>query len=195
MKQYPFDTDAANAELDAANLGRGADGKRFALRIVYTPEQGGFNETAEILRANWASLGVDLILEARERNTWIEQVFVKRDFDISITFYFAGVDPVIGVERAYLCSEIRPVVNTNASQHCNEQLDALLDAARATTDAEERKELYWQAQEIISHDLPTAVLMDSLVTSAVSDSFGNLDLFFQVHNDAGLKFADIYKRS
>jgi peptide/nickel transport system substrate-binding protein len=192
MQMFVFDTEAANAELDAAGFPRGADGKRFTVRFTYDPAQGGFAEIGEIMRANWADLGVDVVLEARERNVWLDLVYQQKNFDTTVAFYLAGIDPAFGVDRAYRCADIRPASFTNASQYCNEELDAQLNGARTTTNLEERIAFYRRAQEIIAQDLPTAVIMDSPHAQAISDQFGNLDLLFEFSNEVNARFSEVY---
>jgi peptide/nickel transport system substrate-binding protein len=192
MRMYAFDTQAANAELDAAGFPRGADGKRFSLRFTYDPAQGGFAEIGEIVRANWAELGVDVVLEARERNVWLDFVFQQKNFDTTVAFYLAGIDPAFGVDRAYRCADIRPAPFTNASQYCNEELDAQLNGARTTTDLTQRTAFYHRAQEIIAKDLPSAVIIDSPHAQAISDKFGNLDLLFEFSNEVNARFSEVY---
>lgn len=192
MAMYPFDVAAANAELDAAGFPADAEGNRFTVRFTYDPAQGGFAELGEILRANWAELGVSVELEARERNVWLDAVYQNKDFDTTVAFYLAGIDPAFGVDRAYRCEDIRPASFTNASQYCNSELDALLNGARTTTDLDQRIAFYQEAQEIIAADLPTAVVMDSPHAQAISDRFGNLDLLFEFSNEVNARFSEVY---
>jgi peptide/nickel transport system substrate-binding protein len=194
MEMYPFDTAKADAELNAAGYPRGADGKRFALRFTYDPAQSGFAEVSEILRSTWGDLGVDLTLEARERNVWLDEVYTKKDFDTTVAFYLAGIDPAFGVDRAYRCADIRPAGFTNGSQYCNPDLDALLEGARTTANQDVRAKDYREAQVIIANDLPTAVLMDSPHAHAIRDTFGNLDLLFEFSNETNLRFSEVYMK-
>ena len=192
MTMYPYDVEAANTELDAAGFPRKAGGTRFSLRFTYDPAQSGFAEIGEILRANWGQLGIDVTLEARERNVWLNAVYQNKDFDTTVAFYVAGVDPAFGVDRAYRCEDIRPASFTNASQYCNEKLDLLLNNARTTANLEKRTEYYRQAQQIIADDLPTAVLMESAHAQAISDRIGNIDLLFAFSNEVSARFEEVY---
>ena len=64
-------------------------------------------------------------------------------------------DPVIGVHRTYLCSNIRKgVIWSNTQQYCNPAVDALLDAAGKEMDLEKRKDLYAEFQRIVTDELP-----------------------------------------
>jgi len=46
----------------------------------------------------------------------------------------------------------------NDMKYCNEEVDRLLNAARATSDEAERKKLYDQAQVILQEDIPVIYL-------------------------------------
>ena len=77
-----------------------------------------------------------------------------KDFDISMDAAFAWGDPVIGVNRTYLSTNIRPLVFTNNAQYENPKVDELLDAAGREPDAAKRKVLYGEFQKIVTADLP-----------------------------------------
>jgi peptide/nickel transport system substrate-binding protein len=192
MKSHAFDPRQAAQELDQAGFPRQASGQRFSLRFTYDPAQGGFAEIGEILRDNWRNLGVQVVLEPRERNVWLDTVYTKKEFHLTIAWYLAGVDPAIGVDRAYLCSDIRPAAFTNGSQYCNPELDALMQQARTTVDREVRAKAYRDAQIIIERDLPTAVLMESPHAQVVNSRVGNLDLLFEFSNEVNARFAEAF---
>jgi peptide/nickel transport system substrate-binding protein len=195
MKMFAFDEAAANRELDAAGLRRGADGTRFSLRFTYDPAQPGYTEVAEIVRANWQKLGVKVTLEARERNVWLASVYTNKDYDVSMAWYATNGDPALGIDRAYRCEDIRPAAFTNASQYCNPALDELLRKAATALTRDARARYYKVAQEILARDLPTAVLLDSGYADAMRDRFTNLPAFFESPNDIQLRFGELARKA
>ena len=195
MKTYAFDTERANRELDAAGLPRGGDGTRFGLRFTYDPAQPGYTEVAEIVRDNWQKLGVRVALEARERNVWLANVYTRKDYDVTMAWYATNGDPALGIDRAYRCEDIRPAAFTNASQYCNPALDEILRKAATALTRDARARYYKVGQEILSRDLPAAVLLDSGYADAMRDRFGNLPVFFESPNDIQLRFAELYRKS
>lgn len=194
-EMYPFDPATAEKLLDEAGYPRGANNIRFELRFLFDPAQPGFNDVADILRSNWEAIGVRVSLEPRERAVWIDQLYTQKDYDTSIAFYTTSGDPVLGVQRAYLCDEIRPAGFTNASQYCNEELDELFIKASQAVSREERAKYYYQAQEIIARDLPSAVLLDSGFADVVNKNFGNLDVFFTSPETTTPRWEAIYMRN
>ena len=194
MKMYAYDTARANKELDDAGFKKGADGNRFTLRFTYDPAQPGFKEVADIVRANWQALGVNVALESRERSVWLDLVYTKKDYDTSIAFYTSSGDVVFGIQRAYICSKIRPATFTNASQYCNPELDKLFEQGATAVTREERAKPYKQAQAIIAKDIPSAVLIDSGFVDAVRAKFGNLKIFFDSPETTSPWYAQIYQK-
>ena len=64
-------------------------------------------------------------------------------------------DPVIGVHRTYVTSNIRKGVPfSNTSLYSNQKVDELLDNAALETDPDKRKALYKEFQQIIADDVP-----------------------------------------
>jgi peptide/nickel transport system substrate-binding protein len=53
-----------------------------------------------------------------------------------------------------------------------DEIDALIDPAVEVFDEEKRKELYWQAQELLQEEVPVIFLYWELAFSAVSDKIG-----------------------
>ena len=64
-------------------------------------------------------------------------------------------DPVIGVHRAYLCTnQKKGVIWSNTEGYCNEKVDEILGRAAVAVDMDERRALYAEFQRIVSDELP-----------------------------------------
>ena len=153
---YEVDQDRANALLDEAGYERGADGNRFSLTIDYIP---GWPEqqrnAAEMIRSQLRDVGIQIeVRSAPDFPTWADRVG-GHNFDLTMDIVFNWSDPVIGVHRTYLSSNIREgVIWTNTQSYRNARVDDLLDAAATETDEAARRELYREFQEIVHEDLP-----------------------------------------
>jgi len=148
-------------ERSLAGYKRGADGRRFRLRMVYNAAQAGFNAMAEIARDNWKALGVELSLEPAEFQVVLEKVFKKPDFDVSLQPYTTAGDPAIGIARAYVTmNEGRPF--TNPTGYSNPKLDGIFAQAATVPDRQDRRRLYFEAQRIIAEDLPRSEPIESV---------------------------------
>ena len=83
-------------------------------------------------------------------------------------------DPVVGVERTYLCSNIKKgVLWANMSQYCNPKVDELFKNAAAAPDEKTRKELYFDVQEILTDELPILPFETQQFRNIYSDTVVN----------------------
>jgi len=152
VERYDVDLDKARALLAEAGY---ADG--LELRIHYIP---GPNEqqrnVAEYIAQALEEVGVDVeVVNSADAGAWVGIFFGGPDaWQMTMTAYFNWGDPVIGVQRAYVCDNIKVSFFVNNSAYCNERVDELLYAAAAEPDFDARKALYDEFQEITAIELP-----------------------------------------
>ncbi|GLK65705.1 ABC transporter substrate-binding protein [Paracoccus kondratievae] len=154
VERYDFDLDKAKALLTEAGFGEG--GQTLKLRIDYLPDTDEQQRSvAEYVKAALAKAGVEVSVRASpDFPTWAQRVS-SYDFDMTMDLVFNWGDPVIGVNRTYLCSNIRQgIIWSNTQQYCNEEVDQLLNAAGDEPDLTKRKQLYAQAFGQITADIP-----------------------------------------
>ena len=156
LQSYLASIDKANALLDEAGHARGADGTRFPMTIDYDPgdpEQG--RNVAEFLRPQLRKIGIAAEVRAvPDFPTWAERVS-NFDYDVTMDEVFNWGDPVIGVARTYLSSNIRKgVVWANMQGYKNPKVDALLDQAASEPDTAKRTALYQQFEALVVDDVP-----------------------------------------
>ncbi len=152
---YPYDPARANELLDAAGFARGADGMRFALRLIWPAVGDTYDRAGQFLRQQFREVGVDLVLQSADIPTFIRQVYQEYDFDLSMFPSSVTADPTIGSHRFYHSGAIRqgtPFVN--ASGYSNPEMDTVLDAAAVEPDAAKRRDLFHRFQQIAMADLP-----------------------------------------
>ncbi|WP_254368178.1 ABC transporter substrate-binding protein [Paracoccus sp. Z118] len=154
VERYDFDLDKANALLAEAGFGEG--GQPLTLRIDFIPD----NEeqqraVAEYVKAALAKVGIEVsVRSSPDFPTWAQRI-ASHDFDMTMDQVFNWGDPVIGVNRTYLCSNIRPgVIWSNTQSYCNEEVDRLLNEAGVEPDLARRQELYAAAFGQITQDAP-----------------------------------------
>ncbi|MDP7598806.1 MAG: hypothetical protein QGH55_03340, partial [Acidimicrobiales bacterium] len=101
-------------------------------------------------------IGINMtVIDADTLGAWAGIFFGGPEaWHMTMNAYFNWGDPVIGVQRAYTCDNIKPGVFVNNSSYCNEKVDELLYAAAASGDPDERKALYDEFQEITAVELP-----------------------------------------
>lgn len=141
VEAYKVDYAKAAQLLDDAGYKKGVDGTRFALTIDYIP---GADEqqrnVAEYLRSQLKRIGINLeVRAAPDFPTWAQRVS-NFDFDLTMDTVYNWGDPVIGVNRTYLSSNIRKgIIWSNTQQYSNPKVDELLQQAAVETSPEKRK--------------------------------------------------------
>jgi peptide/nickel transport system substrate-binding protein len=148
---YDVDLDKANALMAEAGFGDGMD---LTIDFIPGPKEQQ-QSVAEYMKSQLKKIGINVTVRAApDFPTWAGRVG-GHDFDMSMDIVFNWGDPVIGVHRTYLCSNIKKgVIWSNTQSYCNQQVDDLLNAAAIEQDGEKRKALYAQFQQIVATDLP-----------------------------------------
>ena len=169
---YDLDLDKANALLDEAGKKKDANGVRFPLTIDFGWPS--IKPQAEYIKAALKKVGIDVTVRASaDFPTWAKRVG-NHDFQLTMDTVFNWGDPAIGVNRTYLSSNIKKgVIWSNTQQYKNERVDELLEMAAKESDAEKRKALYKEFQEITSVDLPVYWLNTLPYHTVYNNKVGN----------------------
>jgi peptide/nickel transport system substrate-binding protein len=175
LVRYPVDLKKAAAMLDAAGYKAGPNGERFRLTIDYAPGADDQQKTvAEYVRAQLKKIGVTAEVRASaDFPAWAQRMATK-DFDLSMDVVFNWGDPVIGVHRTYLSTNIKPIVWTNTQSYRNPKVDELLDTAAGLLDPAQRKASYAAFQKIVTDDVPILFINQIPYHTAVSKKVGNV---------------------
>jgi len=178
VQAYLTSVETANKLLDEAGHPRGADGVRFPMVLDYDPgdpEQG--RNIAEYLRPQLRKIGIAAEVRAvPDFPTWADRVS-NFDYDATVDSVFNWGDPVIGVARTYLSSNIRKgVVWANMQGYRNPRVDELLEQAAAEPDQARRKALYDQFQAAVVDDVPIHFLNVVPYYTAANKGLGGLPL-------------------
>ena len=177
---FDVDTDAANDLLDAAGWTardadgfRTKDGVRLAATFPVSTNQSIPAEQSlfEQVQAGAKSLGFDVTLEPLDLSSWYGAL-AANEYDL-VSAPYTKVGPDV-LRILYDSDGITPAPSgyfANLSQTDDPALDDLLTRASETSDADERADLYQQAQQIILEGWHVLPLYDQqnhyLVRSAV----------------------------
>lgn len=155
LVRYPFDLKKSAALLDEAGFKVGANGERFKLTIDYLPNTDDQQKTvAEYVRGQLKKIGIAVEVRASaDFPAWAKRL-ASHDFDMSMDIVFNWGDPIIGVHRTYLSTNIRPIVWTNTQSYRNPKVDELLNTAGGVLDPTKRKAYYATFQKVVTDDLP-----------------------------------------
>ncbi len=171
VRRYEYSLDKANKLLDDAGFRRGGDGVRFKLVLDYIPGSADLLAIAEYMREQYRKVGVDLQLRSSpDFPTWAGRM-ANWEFDLSLDVVFNYPDPVIGVERTYISSNIKKLVWTNVMGYTNAKVDDLFAKAQREQDFEKRKALYHQVQDVLSAELPLIWLLEVGYTTVWNKEF------------------------
>ncbi len=160
VNHYPADLKKARALLDKAGYPVKSNGVRFSLTIDYIPGiPEAHKNVAEYLKTRLKKVGIDVkIRQSPDFPTWARRIS-NWDFDMTMDNVWNWGDPVIGVHRTYLSSNIRKgVIFSNTENYRNPRVDEVLNQAAVEMDQAKRKALYAEFQKIVVDDAPIAYI-------------------------------------
>ena len=170
VETYDVDLDKANALLDEAGFPMDGD-SRFALTIDFGWP--GVKPQVEYVKAALKKVGIAVEVRASaDFPTWAKRMG-EMDFDLSWDTVFNWGDPVIGVHRTYVSSNIGKGVWSNTQGYANARVDELLDMASREGDPAKRTALYAEFQAIIADELPVYHTNTLPYHTVYSDKVGN----------------------
>jgi len=152
LKSYPYDPTKAKALL--AEAGSGDLHLRLSCQPTAEDQQIG-----QLVQEAFAAVGITV--QVAPVSDWYSELLrgaisflpirwsQRPDPDGLLTYLFDSKSPA------------------NTAHYSNPELDALLDQARQLNDQAARRQLYWKAQEIITHDLPYIPLFFSVEYAAL----------------------------
>ncbi len=120
-----------------------ADGFSVTMRIV--PAVAWEPPAAQIIQAYLSELKINIEIEQIESTTWFSEVFTNSEFEMSMTAHSSKVDPDLSMLDILHSGELG---TKNYTQFSDPEMDELLDRGRISTNVDERKEIYAQAQQV-----------------------------------------------
>ena len=150
---YPFDLELAGQLLDEAGwVMNAATGIRerdgVPLRIRHVTSSGGDNpRVSEFFQGSVLEVGIDWVVEAMQYEATVVR-YAANDYEASRLAY-ALIDPHDAFFLAYHSSQIEGGGQFNRTRIADPELDDLIARGEASTDAEERREIYRELQERI----------------------------------------------
>jgi peptide/nickel transport system substrate-binding protein len=169
VERYDLNLAKAAQLLDAAGVKPGADGNRFALEVDCPPGFPALTGVQEYLKPALAKIGIVVTVRSSpDFPTWARRV-ASFQFEATVDGVWNWGDPVIGVHRTWLSSNIRQgVIWSNTQSYSNPKVDELLAAAAKEMDAAKRKAQYREFQKIVVDECPVAFIIESTWAEAWS---------------------------
>ena len=168
------DVDAAKALLAEAGLDRVA----VEIQVANNPVQ---MQLMQVIQSMAQEAGFDITLTAKEFATLLEDQTAGA-YQASQIGWSGRVDPDGNLHQFVTCEG-----GINDAKYCNPEVDALLDAARVSTDPAARKESYDAATAILMRDLPLIYLYHQTWIWALDDRIEG----FKAYPDGMIRLQDV----
>ncbi len=174
VEKYELNLARATKLLDDAGLKPGANGVRLTLDVDAIPGNADLKTIQEYLKPSLAKVGIEVnIRQSPDFPTWARRVS-SLQFEMTLDSVWNWGDPVIGVHRTWLSSNIKPgVIWSNTQSYANPKVDEWLAAAGQEMNLAKRKELYKQVQKTVVDDCPVAFLYEQTFYEAYSAKVAN----------------------
>ncbi len=154
VPKTPFDPAKANALLDEAGYPRGADGTRFALKLLPAPF---FNETKQFgdyLRQALGAVGIKAEIVANDTPAHLKAVYTDHAFDLAVGSPVYRSDPAISTTILFQSGLPAGVPFSNQYGFADPAMDALIAKAATEVDEAKRTALYKEFQVLAAETLP-----------------------------------------
>ena len=163
VEKYDLNLAKANKLLDDAGLKPGADGNRLALELDCMPGVPEMKTIQEYLKPALAKIGIAVNLRVSpDFPSWARRVATYQ-FEATLDAAYNWGDPVIGVHRTWLTSNIKPgVIWSNTQSYSNPKVDELLAAAAKEMNQAKRKAQYKEMQKMVVDDCPVAFVYEGV---------------------------------
>jgi peptide/nickel transport system substrate-binding protein len=149
--RFEFDRSRAEQLLDQAGYPRGTAGVRFHL-IMKTSSADDARLLSAVLQQQLARVGIALDLRSYEFATFYSDV-TRGAFQMYSLRWIGGNEQPDIFSYAFSTARFSPK-GANRAHYSNARLDALLDDAAESPNAEQRRADYVEAQGILARDLP-----------------------------------------
>jgi peptide/nickel transport system substrate-binding protein len=124
-------------------------------------------QTATIVHQMLRDVGCDAQLETMDWASFSQQRWLARDYEAMHMWWITPPDP--DQLEFYGCGG-----DNNHPNFCNDEMTAVLEAARRTADLDERRELYFEYQRMQLEDPPVSVLYYPQEIRVYPDTLRNL---------------------
>ncbi len=166
LDMYP----AQNLEKAEELLAAGGYPDGFAVEMIVLSNSDIAIAAAQMTKQQLAPLGIDVTVSALESGVYFEKLG-SGDFELTEIGWVGFIDPDEFLYNIFYTDGM-----WNQQGYSNPEFDALLDQGRTTLDQAARKEIYYEAQDILADDAPMAFLYVNNQISAYRDHVKGFDV-------------------
>lgn len=145
---------------------RNDDGETFSFTLLADRGNPTRDQVYLYAQQAWQALGMDVDIETTEWNTVLAR-YSEGDYDTRLGWWVIKPDPDL---YDYFHTE----GDLNSIRYSNEEVDQLLEDGRATTDLDERAEIYNEVQQILAREQPSIFLYYPVEVRAVNERIQGL---------------------
>ncbi len=165
---WDYDPERAKQLLSEAGF---ADGFSATMRIINSTPWAA--SAAQIVQAYLSELNINIEIEPIESTTWFSEVFTNSEFEMTMVAHTSKVDPDLSMLDILHSGELG---TKNYTQFSDPEMDELLDRGRVALDAEERMQIYADAQAIFAERSGYVVLNLQEQVYALRDNVNDFTL-------------------
>ncbi len=181
LNTYDYDPDMARQLLEEAGWDESTQ-----VELIWPQGYQAIELSAPVFQQQMSEIGMNITLSPMDEAAFEKRVLEDIDFDLA---WFGGgaygLDPDVS-SSYYACANWTPN-GGNTTHYCNEELDELYAQGRATSDVEERTEIYHQAARILNEDVPTIFWWSENMIWGISSRVegvipgANTDIHWNIH--------------
>lgn len=170
--RYDFNGEKARQLLDEAGFKPGPNGARFPQPVKFKIIAGNAatSQYAQVIQNQLKAVGIPVEIETAESGVFFDQL-KRGQYQMTTARYVGGNHDPIYFRDLFASGQIG---NSNRTRYNNPEFDNLIARAVNEIDREKAKQLYTQAQEIISRDVPLLPLWYPANMVVASKNVGNL---------------------
>jgi peptide/nickel transport system substrate-binding protein len=135
-------------------LSEGGQPNGFSIQLKQITSRAEYTPMAQLFQANMADIGIKVEILPKELGVWVEEVLNQNDFELGMT----GIIPAFDPDSIMVRYHSTLASDGKAMGWKNEEYERLLTQGKATVNQEERKKIYFRAQEIAQEAAPGFVL-------------------------------------
>lgn len=169
-----FDVARANALLDEAGYPRGANGVRFALKLLPAPWFEQTRQFGDYLRQALRAVGIDAQIVNNDAAAHTKAVYTDHAFDLAIGSPVYRNDPAISTTILYQSGVPAGVPFANQYGYASPAMDNIITRGATTLDADRRAAVYREFQHLANTDLPIIHVVEWTFITVARDNVRNV---------------------
>ncbi|HEU68921.1 MAG TPA: hypothetical protein ENN53_06900, partial [Candidatus Acetothermia bacterium] len=164
---HPYDPGEARRLLAAAGYENG-----LALRMMLPSNYAHHVRTGEFIAAQLREVGVRVTIELVDWSTWLDRVFGKADYDLTVVGHPGRADPALML-TGYGADRTDYYFRRGWG---SEELESLLARGTVTADPEDRRAIYARVQEILAEEVVNYYIQDMAAIHALRSGISGVEV-------------------